>query len=61
MEALQKFEEYTIAIEAGAGVLMNVALEVQEPEEDSIQTLQGHHQAAAEWVGLRIFNFKDLT
>ena len=34
MEALQKFEEYTIAIEAGAGVLMNVALEVQEPEED---------------------------
>lgn len=35
IDALQKFEEYTIAIEAGAGVLMNVALEVKERDEDA--------------------------
>ena len=46
MEALQKFEEYTIAIEAGAGVLMNVALEVQEPEEDGQHRTASNHFTA---------------
>ena len=50
IDALQKFEEYTIAIEAGAGVLMNVALEVQEREED------GKHLQRKLDVGLACHN-----
>ncbi|CAJ1349374.1 unnamed protein product [Effrenium voratum] len=34
IDALQQFDQYTIAIEAGAGVLMNLTLEVQEVDQD---------------------------